>query len=211
MRRPFCLALALALLPGPAVPTVAQGVAPQIDRIEEDWQVVIDSPSVAEDGPQITTCMYPGQSDGLHPFIAFDLNYREYPQFQEGGLQVQVWADENGDVISYATQHQGQLATDGEIITWTQAMSLSGTTISFDINNGQSDTWVHFGQGGQLSVQFATPLTDLTLYSPDVSAAKSGVTWESQRATSMTLLQVRYYAGGNLIAVDSNPRSITLN
>ncbi len=63
-----------------------------------------------------------------------------------------------------------------------------------------------FGQDN-LSVAFPAPVNSLANYNPDVSAANSGVSWESNFVTSMTLVQVRYYSCGLLIATDTNPRS----
>ena len=57
--------------------------------------------------------------------------------------------------------------------------------------SGQSTTWGSFGQDN-LCVAFPAPVNALANYNPDVSAAKSGVSWESNFVTSMTLVQVRY-------------------
>src|SRR5262249_19730384 len=75
------------------------------DRVEEDWQVVIAAPNPDEVGPQITTCMSP-VPDGSTPFVAFDLNYRDYPSFQAGGLQLKVYA--NGKVTDSVMDSSSQ-------------------------------------------------------------------------------------------------------
>jgi hypothetical protein len=92
-------------------------------------------------------------------------------------------------------------------------MQITGGTITYDILNGRSTTWSRFGQGnGALHVSFPTTLTDLSLtYSPDVSANKSGVSWEANFVSSMTLVQVRYYSGGQLVSTDTVARPIALN
>jgi hypothetical protein len=41
--------------------------------------------------------------------------------------------------------------------------------------------------------------------------AQSGVGWQSNRVTEMTLVQVRYYRGGQLISTDNGPRSVPLS
>jgi hypothetical protein len=90
------------------------------------------------------------------------------------------------------------------------ALHLGGER-SFQVINGQSATWGQFGQSQGLSgVNLSTSLSDLGAYKPNYSVAKSGVSWESNRVTSMTLVQVRYYKSGQLIATDSNPRSVLL-
>jgi hypothetical protein len=209
MRRALAYATAVGLALGIPLPlnSARSADTQTITRVEEDWQLVIDSPSTDEVGPQITTCMS-AVSDGSDPFVAFDMNYREYPDFRPGGMQLQVWS--NNQVDGTASQHDDQLAEDGETITWTQSMSLSGSTITYQVKNGQSDTWDEFGGGSNLLVSFSSTAPDLSGYSPDTSAKKSGVTWESNRVTSMTLLRVRYYAGSVLVNTDSTSRTIDL-
>ena len=66
-------------------------------------------------------------------------------------------------------------------------------------------------EGTNVTNDHNTTLTDLSLtYSPDVSATKSGVSWESNFVTSMTLVQVRYYSNGLLVATDSVARPVAL-
>ncbi len=90
-------------------------------------------------------------------------------------------------------------------------MSISGGTVSYQVNSGQSTTWGKFGQGnGNLGVDFTSTATSMAGYSPATSVAKSGVTWESDLVTSMTLLQVRYYANGQLISTDTTSRPVSL-
>jgi hypothetical protein len=183
------------------------------DKVEEDWQLVIASPDPDASGPQITTCMSP-VSDDSTPFVAFDLNYRDYPSFQPGGLEVKVYA--NGDVLDYvvdsASQGSNLLQTPNETITWTQRMRLiAPNSIEYTIVNGQSTTWGGFSPSQGLDpVIFTAQVTSMEDYSPDTSIANSGVGWESNRVSQMTLLRVRYYRDGQLISTDNNPRSVSL-
>jgi hypothetical protein len=180
------------------------------DQVEEDWQLVIGSPNSLEIGPQITTCMSP-VSDGSTPFVAFDLNYIDYPAFQAGGLQIKVCSDAN--VLSAASQGNAVCDTTNETITWTQRMTVaSGGTVQYKVVNGQSTTWGQFGTDqGLAPVTYNVSGGSLANYDPDVSAAESGVGWQSNRVTSMTLLRVRYYRNGQLVSTDSNARSIDLS
>jgi hypothetical protein len=180
------------------------------DQVEEDWTVVIASADPAEVGPQLTTCMSP-VADGSTPFVALDLNYRDVQTFQPGGLQVNVYS--NGTALDSSTQGNQLCQTPNETITWTQRMSIgTGNQINYTIVNGQSTTWGQFGQGNGLDpVSFTTSLTSLTGYSPDVSVAKSGVGWESNRVSQMSLVCVRYYSKGQLISTDNTTRSVTLS
>lgn len=184
------------------------------DKVEEDWQLVIASPNPDESGPQLTTCMSP-VSDDSTPFIAFDLNYRDYPSFQAGGLEAKVYA--NGNVTDFVVDSSSQgnnlLQTANETITWTQRMRLTAeNTIKYTIVGGQSTTWGAFGvYNGLNPVTFDTSLTSLASYSPDTSVANSGAGWQSNRVSQMTLVQVRYYRAGQLISTDNTPRPVTLS
>ena len=183
-----------------------------IDRVEEDWVLVIGSPNPDEVGPQITTCMSP-VSDESTSFVAFDLNYRDDPSFRSGGLQVKVCSGADGSVASSASQGDDLLDTADETITWTQRMSVSGgNTVTYAIVNGQSTTWGAFGQDQGLgSLAFTAPVTTLASYSPATSVANSGVGWQSNRVSKMTLVQVRYYSGGQLVSTDTTARSVNLS
>lgn len=176
--------------------------SPVPDQVQEDWQLVVTTPDALAVGPQITTVMSP-DSGANSPFIAFDLNYHEFPFFYPGGMQVQVWSGNN--VLDTASQGYAVLNTQSETITWTQQMYVSQGTLVYDVDNGQSTTWGQFGQGDYLQVSYPTTLTDLGAYDPNVSAKRSGVTWESNRVSSLTLLRVRYYSKGQLISTNTNP------
>jgi hypothetical protein len=180
------------------------------DQIEEDWQVVIASPSAVEVGPQLTTCMSPVTDDST-PFFAFNLNYRDAQSFHAGGLQATVYS--NGTVLDSSSQGDALCQTSNETITWTQRMSISGDgRVTCTIVNGQSTTWGQFGDSQGLdSVGFNTSVTSLASYSPTTSVAKSGAGWQSNRVTSMTLKRVRYYRGGVLSSTDNTARTVTLS
>ena len=201
--------LALAVIAFPFGGILAQTPAVVPDRVEEDWQLVIATPDINQIGHQITTTMSPNQDDPTC-FVAFDLNYREYPTFLAGGMQIQVWED--NAVLATSGQGNAQFSTTGETVTWTQRMSFPGDgTIHYRVKNGQSTTWGQFGQGnGLLTVSFPTTLNSLIGYSADYSAAQSAASWQSNHVTSLTLVQVRYYAAGRLIATDTTSRPVSL-
>lgn len=187
---------------------MAQTSSQVIDQVQEDWQLVIATPDVPAVGPQITTCMSP-VSDNSTPFVAYDLNYREFPSFIAGGMQLQVWSGQN--VLSTDSYGSSQFATANETVSWTQVMSIGSGKINYNVARGISTTWGYFSWfGNQLGVSFSTSLSDLNGYSPEASVANSGVSWESNYVTSLTLVQVRYYSGGTLVATDTTSRSISL-
>jgi len=182
-----------------------------IDQVEEDWVLVIGSPNTDEVGPQITTCMSP-VSDGSTPFFALDMNYRDYPSYRSGGIVVEVNSNADGSVLDYSSYGDELLETANETITWTQRMRLSGGQATYAIANGQSKTWGAFGKDNGLNpISFTAPVTSLASYSPARSVAKSGAGWQSNRVSSMTLVQVRYYSDGQLISTDTTARSVDLS
>jgi hypothetical protein len=165
------LALSTMAFPISAIDAQQPPVVP--NQVEEDWQLVIGTPDVIGVGPQITTSMSP-VSDDSTPFAAFDLNYREYPNFQTGGMQIQVWSGDN--VLSTSSHGSNQFTTAGETVTWTQRMSIaSGGNVTYQIVNGQSTTWGEFPRNQtNLTVTFPTSSSDLSAYSPDTSVSNSG-------------------------------------
>ena len=192
-----------------AAQTSIATAAATANRIEEDWSVVVTSYDTDGVGPQITTSMSP-VSDNSTPFVALDLNYREYPDFSAGGMQTQVWSGAN--LAGFATQGTGQLQNTNETITWTQRMTLGSGSVTYLVVNGTSKSFGQFGQAyGLESVSFPTSVTSFAGYSPTTSIKNSGASWESNLVTSMTLTQVRYYSGSTLLATDSTQYSVNLN
>ncbi len=206
MRRSLLIPL-LALLASHSSFGISQANAgvPGATRVEEDWEVVVATPDLVAAGPQITTTMSP-QGDNTESFVSFNLNYRDNP-FMVGGLQVQFWLGGTQNTTSNSQRTQ-QLATLNEKITWTQQMSLSNGTLTYNINNGSSTTWGTFGQGGNLRLNVPSSLTDLSQYDPSITVKFSGVSYQSNLVTSMTLKQIRYYVNNTLVFTDSTPRVI---
>lgn len=199
--------LTVAAVAAPARPS-PQPPPPAPDAVEEDWELIVEEPRPLEVGPQVTTVMSP-VTGGAAPFFAFDVNYREFPVFAPGGMQVQVWSA--GRVLDTAGQCDAQFVTPGERVTWTQRLTVSGGQLHYDIGRGQSTTWGNFGQGANLSVGVATPLTDLAGYDPAISAARSGVSWQANHVRQLVLRQVRYYANGQLLRTETDPRYVVDN
>src|SRR5262245_30122484 len=177
------LAFALVLAAGPG----AWAQSSTIDCVEEDWELVVGTPDLVSAGPQFTTTMSP-EGDNSKSFVAFNLNYRDLP-FRVGGMQMTSWSGKANTGISDGTRTSA-MAIPSERVTWTQRLSVSGGQATLQINNGSSSTWGQFGQSGSFSLSFSTTASDLSSYSPDKSAQYSGPTWQSNRVSKMTLLQV---------------------
>lgn len=193
-------AVASAQLSSPSVS------AETITSVEEDWELVVGEPDTTTNGPQVTCTISPfGDLSGLH--CTYELNHKSVPSFEAGGMQLVLWSGEDSLAVK-RFDNNAQLQHDNETIRWTQRMSLSGTTATFEVSNGSSTTWGAFGAAGKLKASHTTGLTSLAGYSPDLSARHSGVGFASNRVVSLILKEVRWYASGVLVHRDTNARVV---
>jgi hypothetical protein len=185
---------------------VAWGQTSTITRIEEDWEMVIGVPSENSDAPQVICLISPSaNADGLH--ATFVLNHHDVPSFAAGGLQLQVW---NGDslLVGKRSPTQAVLASPGETIQWTQALSVSQDGLVFEVIHGRSTTWGNFGDDGTLKAVIQSQLTNLSGYTPENSAKESGVSYAPNRVQSLVLKRVRIYTAQGQVMEDTNPRVV---
>lgn len=179
----------------------------EVQRIEEDWEVIIGTPSAAEHAPQIINAMSTtNRLEDVHAL--FELNHKTQPNYVAGYLQLQCWSGDT--LLGYGTSGKtGSLNTAGEVIKYTIGMHLSGGKVNFEIKNGSSTTWPGFGGQGYLKLAIPTTQTYFPLYSPDVSTANSRVSFASHRVQRFALKQVRYYsANGTLLMTDNTERVV---
>ncbi len=187
---------------------IAPGLAADIVRVEETWELQVATPDSASDAPQITCLVSPVNGIGsIH--AAFELNQRSLPAFSPGGMQLQLWNGESpvSHVEGAATRVLDQ---SDETITWTQVMEVSGGTLRFSVAGGQSATWGGFG-GSDLRIEVPTGLANLNEYSPAVSVANSAVGFAANRVRSLVLKQVRVVASTGETAEDATPRPVYLS
>lgn len=178
---------------------------PDALRIEEDWQLVLNEPRTEVSAPQFHTVMAPGTSmNGLYFQVTW--NYRDLPDFAEGGLQMQVWNGES----DFASREVGSdsLSNDAETVSWTARLSTDTAHVTFSIVNGHSSSWGSFG-GESMTVRTAKPVANLNSYDAGTSAANSWITYGSNRVQRLVLLRTRKYDGaGNLIGEDNTQHVI---
>ena len=98
------------------------------------------TPDVLGVGPQMTMVMSPN-SDPTAAFVTFYLNYRDYPDWQPGGLQLKAYGaafDPSSPPPLLDTDTEGTqvCSTAGETISWTQRMSLSSGSLNLSVVNG---------------------------------------------------------------------------
>lgn len=182
----------------------AQDSEPKVTRIEEDWVVQIDEPDPDQNAPQIINVMSPlPHANQLH--FVFELNHVTLPRYDAGGMQVQCWYDDFW--ITYRNCPDYQVLTiPQEQITYTLRMKVDDNYLSFEVLNGQSETWSSFGGEGYLKYSIQTSIDSLEGYSSSVSASRSKIGYASNRVKKFQLKEVRYYAGETLVQRDTTGR-----
>ena len=181
----------------------ASGVENPIVRVEEDWELVVATPDINSDGPQVACAISPVCNlDSL--YVTFELNHRTAPDCHGGGLHMQLWRGEQHETTKTFPDYDA-LSTEGEVVCWTQTMRLENGQIIFEVVNGHSATWGNFGGQGNLKAAVATELTGLDAYTPNVSAANSGVTYASHCVQRLVLKTVRAVkADGTVVSISLN-------
>ena len=72
---------------------IAEGPAPTILRVEEDWVLLIGTPDQNSVSPQVT-CVFAPTGNLSSLAGVFELNHQSQPSFAAGGLHIQVWQGE---------------------------------------------------------------------------------------------------------------------
>jgi hypothetical protein len=187
--------------------TAVWGDSPATDvmQVEEDWELVLAEPAATKTAPQLETIISPVSNiDSV--FARTTWNYREFPDFQAGGMQLQAW---HHDAFLAKTDFgTNDLSMVGETVTWTQALKTDGTVLTLKIANGRSVTWSEFG-GSTLTLVGVVDLPNLNDYRTTVSVDNSGITFGSNRVVLLRIRAVRRYAAdGTLLSTDSEPKVI---
>jgi hypothetical protein len=184
----------------------AEDPSPSITHIEEDWKIELGVPDPGNEAPQIIVVGAPtGTLNDVH--AVFEINHQTLPDYESGGMQLQRWLGEN-PLHYHNFPANGLLAFDSESVRFTMSMKVDGGLLRFDILNGTSSTWGEFGGQGYLRCWASTSLTDLGSYNPETSLQQSRVGFASHRVKQLTRTAVRYYAGENLVATDSEEKIV---
>jgi hypothetical protein len=186
----------------PALP----GMAADVIRVEEDWELAVATPDSGSDAPQVTCLISPGV-DMSCTHAVFELNQRTQPSVSPGGLQLQVWRGES-PLSHVETSNGAVLGQADETIRWTQRMEVAGGVLTFAVTDGHSTTWGDFGQAGELRIQRLTLRTHLNQYDPAVSAQNSAVGYAGNRVKSLALKRVRYTTATGEVWEDSTVRLV---
>jgi len=206
-RIPIPLAVSLAIV---VAYTMVRSTARAADdipvmRVEEDWEVVLNEPGSDVDAPQFHTIISPyANLDSYHLQVCW--NYREQYDFAAGGMQLLAWKGEAS--AGYKSYREDKLSTVAETVSWTQSVTTTGCSLTFEVKNGSSITWGNFG-GALLRLTGNVYVPNLNNYSPTTSAAESWISYGANRVDLLRIKEVRHYdAEGRLISRDQTPRIV---
>jgi hypothetical protein len=199
-----CGALGVGFLAAHVSAGNSQGTNPAtpVTRVEEDWQITIGTPDPDLNAPQVTMVMSP-YSSAIGHHAVFEINSQTQPNYVAGGLQLQRWFGQENfeDVVNPG--HTDVMQTPNEQVTFTMSMEVQGSTLSFGVSNGSSQTWGQFGNGNSLNLSVGFDRTNLNTYDPSASLAYSYVGFGSNRVQQVVRTAVRYYSNGTLLSTDS--------
>jgi hypothetical protein len=182
-----------------AAPVWAQS---DVVLVEEHWELRLGQPDADRSAPQTTMVMSP-LADLTCVHFLFILNHVAVPGFEAGGMQVQLWDGEDLLQEDVSTEI-GALARDNEVIRWTQRLSLANGNLTFQIVDGESETWGEFGDG-DLTVSVPTALTRLNAYRPSVSLTESQVSYAENRVASLVLTKLVWIEDNGEVHVQDAP------
>lgn len=191
-----------------AAATTALGDSSKVISVEEHWELQLSQPDSERSAPQVTMVMSPKNGvDGAH--FLFTLNHVTMPQYQPGGMQVQAW---DGGTFSEEKvgNNSAALQNSNETVRWTQKLSLHDGALTFQVANGESDTWNTFG-GDDLSVSVQSSLGALNSYRPSVSLSESQVGYAENRVTSLTLTKLVWVTEDGVVHEQNAPIPIDIS
>jgi hypothetical protein len=166
-------------------PCVA-GQGTDITKVDEYWELDLNTPNSANSAPQLTFLISPtGTTDSVYGI--FVVNQRDGAV---GGLQLQLW---NGAtrLATSTFSDVSSLATTGEKIQWITEMTVNNGTLTIAIKNLSSNTWGNYGTNQTvLTASTATSLSNFNAYDLNVSAANSGVDFGNTRVGKLILKKV---------------------
>ncbi len=186
-----------------AVPALAQvPLAVPVVAVEEDWELHVSVPDPEMCAPQVMTQMNPNSADD-HNYGLFCINYQEVPNYDEGGIELQLWEGEQNTTAKASEQMKLKFAD--ETLTWTQQMVLAGGFLQLSVVNGQSATFSNFG-GPSFRVTSLGAFDSLDSYDVNQSVENSGVSLAGNRVVTLKLVAVRYHLADGTVLSDTTER-----
>src|SRR2546421_197576 len=120
-----------ALLATPAEGDLLGNLFPYVTKVEENWSVLVNQPDSNRASPQVSTQM--ARSPYAARFCNFHINSCDVPTFSIGGWQLQVWKGST-NLTFQNSPNQPVMATNNELVTWTQYIRRNGSSLYFGIS-----------------------------------------------------------------------------
>lgn len=160
-------------------------------KVCEEWEVTVGEPNSGRNAPQLTMIMSPN-GDLEHDYFSFLLNFHVDPDYRPGGMQVIRYRGDRVEDSQSAPLHD-MLHHDGETIRWRQTLSVHEGLLTFEVDQGSSESWGSFGENGQLRTTASTSLTNLNSYLPRISLTESGIGFAGNRVESLQLTRLEWH------------------
>lgn len=200
------LRFAISLIVVAAFPTVVLAQSTAIDRIEEDWELVISEPDPNVEAPQVINILSPNGTTYGNYFL-LELNHGTQPEYILGGRQLQHWFGESfrSQVTASAP---GVLCIADESIRYTLALSIDDGVMKCQVRNGQSVSWGEFGGTSSDRLSTSTSLNSLNWYRTETSVNGAKIGYGSFRVSRFRLIEVRKYSDNQLVSRDTTPHVV---
>jgi hypothetical protein len=184
-----------------ASPTIALAQSTAIDRVEEDWELVIGEPDPNVEAPQVINILSPNGTTYGNYFL-LELNHGTQPEYILGGRQLQHWFGESfrSQVTASAP---GVLCIADEPIRYTLALSVNDGVMKCEVRNGQSVSWGEFGGTSSDRLTTSTGLNSLNWYRTETSLSGAKIGFGSFRVSRFRLVEVRKYSDNQLVSRDT--------
>jgi hypothetical protein len=181
------LATSAALANGPCI------------RIEEDWELVLNTPDTVNASPQIVLEMTPETGSPLTGL--FLINYGDTPDFSIGGFQLQLWR--SGTNVATESFACPPFDVPGETIAFTLSLDRqSAGRLSYGIMRGTCKAWKDLGKLPDVTCTDQTSV--FANYDSQNSVKNAQILCGEQRIKSLRLVQVRkYYANSKRVDTES--------
>lgn len=183
--------------------TYADDSERRLVRIEEDWVALIAEPDPSTSSPQILNVIAPSQST-TGVFGLIQVNHRDQPTFNEGGLQVQVRRG-SGLIGAAQSNRTATLSRTNDSLKYTVAMQLTETGIRFELLNGTSRTWGRFAQS-PVAVTVTDGESTLEDYTPEFSTENTCVNLGAHRVELLYLNTIRRTFDNGDVVTDTTDR-----
>lgn len=172
-------------------------------RVEEDWVALIAEPDPSTSSPQILNVISPTQS-ASEVFGLIQVNHRDQPTFNEGGLQVQVRRG-SGLIGTAQSSRTATLSRSNDSLKYTVAMQLTETGIRFELLNGTSRTWGRFAQS-PVTVTVTEDSPTLEYYTPEFSTENTCVNLGAHRVELLYMNTTRRTFDNGDVVTDTTDR-----